>query len=238
MRIAVARVSACTRIEPFAAGFAHGADKGVCAFRLDDGKFWQTGYKAESVHFEQCLADGGTVAEISAGDDDVIGCLPVQLLHQFECESFLPFQAERIDGVQLADRRVLHQFLEKTQTSIEIGAQLAGESTVIESLGKFAPGNFSLRHKDKAAHAAARRIRRHGSGCVACGSTDDPAVSRLASEAGGNRHAGVFERASRVHALMLRVKACYPGAAGALRKFVQRGVALAQGDDVCFGRRR
>jgi hypothetical protein len=35
----------------------------------------------------------------------VIGWLPVELFEQFERESFLAFEAERVDRIQLIDRR-------------------------------------------------------------------------------------------------------------------------------------
>ncbi len=46
---------------------------------------------------------------------------------------------------------------------------------------------------------------------------------------------GVFERAGRVQALMFGVKVWHSGDARGLRKFVERSVAFAQGDDFLLG---
>ena len=203
MRIAVARVSACTLIKLFAPGFAQSANQSVRAFGLNDGQLRQTRDQAKVEHFEQGFADRGTVSEIAAGDDDVVGRLPVELFEQFDGESFLAFEAKRIDRVQLVDRGAQHEFLQQAQAAVEIGAQLAGDSAVVESLRKFAPGNFSFGHEHQAAHAAASGVGGHGGGSISGGSAGDPAKSGLAGEGGGDGHAGIFEGAGGIHSLML-----------------------------------
>src|SRR5579863_9104266 len=135
--------------------------------------------------------------------------LPIELLEQFECESFLSLEAKWIDGIQLIDGSAFYQLLQELETTIEVGAELAGERAIVEGLGKFAPRNFSFGDEHEAAHAAARSIGGHGGRGVASGGAGDPAASGLASEGGGNRHACVFKRAGGIHALMLGVEARY-----------------------------
>ena len=188
--------------QTFAAGFAQGAHQRIGAFGLNHRQLRQTRNQAEVAHFQQRLADRGTVAQVAAGNDDVVGRLPVELFEQFEGESFLTFEAKRVDGVQLIDGRAPNQFLQQAEAAVEVGAQLAGDRTVVEGLGEFAPGDFAFGNEHQAAHAAARGIGGHGRGRVAGGSAGHPAKSGLAREGGGHRHAGVFERAGRIHALM------------------------------------
>src|SRR5262249_45729252 len=125
-------------------GFAHGANKRIGSFSLNDRQFGKARDQAKVAGFKQCFADRGAISEIAAGNDDVVGGLPVKLLEQFKGESFLAFEAERIDRVELVDRSFANKFLQKFQAAIEVGAQLAGNSTIVESLRKFAPGNLAV----------------------------------------------------------------------------------------------
>ena len=52
---------------------------------------------------------------------------------------------------------------------------------------------------------------------------------------GSDRHARVFERCGRVHALVLRVEILDTGRTRASRQAVQRRVAFSQRDDMFFG---
>ncbi len=45
--------------------------------------------------------------------------------------------------------------------SVEIGAELAGEGSVVERLRELAPGNFSFGNQHEAVHVAARGIGGH-----------------------------------------------------------------------------
>ncbi len=79
--------------------FAQSSHQRIGALGLNHGQLRQTWDQAEIEHFEQGLADRGTIAQVAAGHDDVVGWLPVQLFEQFERETFLSFQTERIDGI-------------------------------------------------------------------------------------------------------------------------------------------
>ena len=90
--------------------------------------------EADIKHFQQSLADRGTIAEISTGNDDVVGRLPLELLQQFDGKSFLSLQPKRVDGVQLIDRSAFDKFLKQSEAAIEVSAELAGQGAIVERL--------------------------------------------------------------------------------------------------------
>ena len=59
--------------------------------------------------------------------------------------------------------------------------------------------------------------------------------SPLVRGRGSERHARVFERCGRVHALVLGVEILDTSRAGASRQMVERRVAFTQRDDMLFG---
>jgi hypothetical protein len=66
--------------------------------------------------FAQAFAECGDVAEIAAGEHDPVGHFPVALVHHFDDDGFLAFDAEGIDRVQQIDAEALGQ----TRTSARI----------------------------------------------------------------------------------------------------------------------
>src|SRR5258707_1354272 len=83
---------------------AHGANPFYSSVRLDDGKLRQARDQFKLTHFEQRLADRGTVSQIPPRDDDVVRRFPRELLHEFDGGSFLAFDAIRIHRIQQIDR--------------------------------------------------------------------------------------------------------------------------------------
>ena len=55
------------------------------------------------LHLQEALAERGAVGEVAAGDDDVLGHLPLELLEDLEGGSLLAFEAIGIDGVEQVD---------------------------------------------------------------------------------------------------------------------------------------
>src|SRR5208282_5003970 len=131
--------------ELLSAELVHAAVEWICASRLDDGKLRQARDQFDLKHFKQRLADRGTVPEISSGNDDVIRRLPRELLHKFDGGSFLAFDAIRIHRIQQVDRLLADKVVENANASVEIGAELACEGSVVERLRELAPGNFAVR---------------------------------------------------------------------------------------------
>ena len=130
------------------------------------------------------------------------------------------------------DRRAQHEFLQQAQAAIEISPQLTSNGAIIERLGELAPRNFAFRDQDKAAHAAARRVRGQGRRGIAGGGASDPSIAGMVGERRSHSHASVFERSCRIHALMLCEEVWHSGDAGALRHLVERSVPFAQRDDM------
>src|SRR5206468_6128311 len=115
--------------------------------------------------------------------------------------------------------------------TVEVGLELDGERTVVHRLRELAPGNLALRNENDAAKTGAGSISSHCRRSIACRGACDPLEAALGGDGEGGRHAGVFEGAGGVHALVLGqepVDACTFGAAG---KIVERSVAFAESDD-------
>src|SRR5579872_648238 len=89
--------------EALASSLAKSAHERVGALGLNDREFGKARDQAKVAHFEQGFADGGTVSKIAAGDNDVVGRLPVELFEKFDGKSLLTFETKRVDRIQLVD---------------------------------------------------------------------------------------------------------------------------------------
>ncbi len=87
--------------------------------------------------------------------------LPFELFHQFDGSSLLALNAIRVDRVQKIDGLSADEFVQDADAAVEVGAELAGEGSVVERLRKLAPGNFAFGDQDQAAHVAASGVGRH-----------------------------------------------------------------------------
>ncbi len=101
MRMAVARVLALTGISSFAAVVVgEPAIERVGAFGLDDADLRDARDEAEMVHLGEALGKCGAVGEVAAGNDDVLGDLPLELLDELEGGGLLAFEAVGVDRVE------------------------------------------------------------------------------------------------------------------------------------------
>ena len=91
----------------------------------------------------------------------MVGRLPAQLLEQFDGSSLLAFDAIGIDRVQKIDRLLAHEFIQDQNAAVKIGAELAGEGSVVERLRQLAPGNLAFGDQHQAVHVAARSVGGH-----------------------------------------------------------------------------
>ena len=146
---------------------AYGLKERVCTFGLDDGDFGEAGDKAELAHFREALGKGGGVGEIAAGDDYVLGDLPVHLFEELDSGSFLAFEAVRIDGVEEVDGEAPDELVDELDAAVEVCSELDGEGTVVHGLGELAPGDFAFGDEDDGAEAGAGSVGSHGGGGVA-----------------------------------------------------------------------
>ena len=215
-----------------AVGVGEPAVEGIGALGLDDADLGHAGDEAELVHLLEALAEGGGVGEVAAGDDDVVGHLPVELLEELEGGGLLAFEAVGVDGVEEVDREAADEVGEDADAAVEVGLELDGEGAVVHRLGELAPGDLALGDEDDAAQAGAGGVGGHGGGGVAGGGAGDPLEAALGGDGEGGGHAGVLEGAGGVHALMLGEEPVEAGGGGAAGQLVERGVALAEGDDV------
>ena len=92
-----------------AVGVDEPAVERVGAFRLDDADLRQARDEAELVHLGEAFAERSRVGEVSPGDDDVLGNLPVHLLDHLEGGRLLAFEPVRVDGVEQVNRELLHK---------------------------------------------------------------------------------------------------------------------------------
>ena len=76
--------------------FVDGAIERICAFCLNDRNLRHRVNQSEPFHLKECFAQRRIVAQVAAGNDDVVGHLPIQLLEQLDGGSLLPFQPIRI----------------------------------------------------------------------------------------------------------------------------------------------
>ncbi len=122
--------------------------------------------------------------------------------------------------------------MQQLEAAVEVGLQLHGQGAVVHGLRELAPGDLAVGDEDDGAQPGACRIGSHGGGGVAGGGAGDPLEAALDGDGHGRGHAGIFEGAGGVHALVLGQQPVDAGQLGAAGHLVERGIALAQGDDV------
>ena len=210
----------------------HGPVKGIGAFGLDDADAGKARNQAELVHFAESLAERGAVGEVAAGHDQVLGNLPVELLDELKGDGFLAFQAIGIDGVEQVNGEAADDLSEQADAAVEVGLDLQRQGAVVHSLRELAPRDFSFGDEDERTHARAGGVGRHGRGGVAGGGAGHPLKATLGSNGQGGGHAGVFERAGGIHALVLGQQPVEAKRGGGAGQVVERGIAFAQRDGV------
>ena len=111
--------------------------------------------EAEAQKFVEGLAEGGGVAEVAAGNDEVVGGLPVELVHQLEHGGLLALDAEGIDGVEEIDSLagLLQQDVEGV---VEAAFDLDDFGAEIERLGELVERNLSGAEDRRGAMSPAR----------------------------------------------------------------------------------
>ncbi len=118
----------------------------------------------------------------------MFGDAPIQLLHQFKCHRLLTFQSIRIKGVQKISREFADHFMQNSQASIKIRAQLQNICAVLQSLRQLSGGNLSGWQKDDALHFRAGGICSDRSRRISRGSATNPgkSFSLCHGDGGGN----------------------------------------------------
>src|SRR5690349_23098491 len=105
------------------------------------------------------LSKRGTVPEISAGHNQMIRRAPLELLHQFECNRLLTFNAKWIDRVDEIDRLILSKLANQVHARVEIAVDFQYLRAIIQRLRELRMTHLATGHDDRAQHIGARRIR-------------------------------------------------------------------------------
>ncbi len=156
--------------------------------------------------FHESLAHGAAVAEVAAGDHEPVRHFPVELLERLERDCLLPFDTERVDGVQQVDSEFMADILHQAHGVVEIAGDLKRDSAVCQRLCKLPVGDLAFGNEDHGFHAADRRIGRHAGAGVAGGGARDRFGMEQFRRARATGHAAVLETAGGVFALMLEIK--------------------------------
>ncbi len=189
-------------------------------------------HQPQLTQFAEAFAQRGTVAQVAAGHDQMVGHVPVKRLGNLKGGRLLPFQPVRIHRVQQIDRRFLHDLRQQFEAAVEVGGQLAGDGAVIHGLRELAPGDLALGNQHQALQPGARGVGGHRGRGVAGRSAGHASEAALLGHAHRRGHARVFERAGGIHALMLGVKLVDAQGFGGARQVIERRVALEQGHGV------
>ena len=152
--------------------------------------------EAEAQQLVKRLAEGGRVAEVAAGNDQVVGHLPVELIEQLEHGGLLAFNAEGIDRVEEIDSLAgLRQ--QRVQRIIEAAFDLDNLRAEVERLRQLVQRNLSGGKIDAADQSGARGIggqRRRG---VSGGGASHDLGAGDARLGHADGHAQIFEAAGR-----------------------------------------
>ena len=118
------------------------------------------------MEFDQALGDGRVVAEVAARKNDPVRYLPVEVLHDFETDRFLAFDAERIYRIYKINPFTVTDLLNQFHGIVEIALDLDGFGPVGEGLTEFAKRDFPFWDEDDGIHAGSRCVGGHRSGGV------------------------------------------------------------------------
>jgi len=72
---------------------------------------------------EEALAESRLVGKVAAGDDDVLGNLPVELLDHLEGRGLLALQAIRVDGIEQIDGKTLDEVGKDTDAAVKVSLE-------------------------------------------------------------------------------------------------------------------
>src|SRR5690242_9040351 len=185
--------------------------------------------QAELLQLRQAFSDRGDIAQISAGENQVIGNAPIALLKDFEDDGFLALETEGVERIYKVQAKFVGEIAKHTEGLIEVIAHFDDDRAEFQGLSQLGGGDFPKRNKNDGFHTGARGVGGHGGGGIAGGgaSRDAAAQNGCLRDAGG--HAQILERAGRVIALMLDGKLDAGPFAGAVH-FDQWRAALGEAD--------
>ena len=197
MRMAVAMVSGSVTGESFCGLVLPELGKGIGSGGLHHDHARGAVDEAEAQQLVKGLAEGGGVAEVAAGNDEVVGGLPVELVEQLEHGGLLAFDAEGIDGVEEVDSLagLLQQDVEGV---VEAAFDLDHLGSEVERLGQLVERDLPGGEIDAADESGAGGIGGQRGGGVSGGGAGDDLGSDVQGFGHAGGHAEIFEAAGGV----------------------------------------
>ena len=155
---------------------------------------------AQLLHHRQARAQGADVAQVAAGDDDPVGRVPVELLHDLDRHRLLPLEAQRVHAVGQVDALLGRQPLHQRHAVVEVAVDGQHGGPVGQRLHQLGGRDLAAGQDDQGADAGGRAVGGQGRRGVAGGGAghrlDRPAVGdHLLDRGDQHRHAQVLERA-------------------------------------------
>ena len=165
---------------------------------LNGGEPRHPGDPACIARFDQRLAERAGVAEVAGGDDDPVGRVPLEILQQFPDDGLLPFDAERVDGVDEVHLQPLRCLEHQAHGGVEIAADLEAKRAIGEGLGQFSSGDSPRGDEYDGAESSLSGVCSERRAGVAGRRAGDGARSESNGLCHGYGHAPILERACRI----------------------------------------
>jgi hypothetical protein len=116
--------------------------------------------EAELEHHVEAGAERADVAEVAARDDDPVGHLPVELLHDLDGDGLLPLDAQAVHRVREVDALFLGEPLDDRHAAVEVGVEREHERAVRERLHELRRRDLAARQETDRRDAGRRRVGR------------------------------------------------------------------------------
>jgi hypothetical protein len=189
-------------------------------------------------HLSERLAEGRRVPQIAAGHHHPVRRPPVALIHHFQHDGLLSFDAERVDRIQQVNAQPVRQAPHQRQNLVEIGFHLQRPRAVFQRLCQLAVGDIAVGNEDHRLQPGRACVCRHRGRSVAGGNAPHPPQPQPSGLRHRARHTVVFERARGVETLVLEHQPVQPAVAGSPAAFEHRRVPFAQRHRVLFAPER
>ena len=161
--------------------------------------------QTQVLQFDECFTECRRISQVSAGDHDPVGNLPIKAFQHAIHDRLLTFEPERVDAVTQVDPPLPGDFADSFESIIEITQDLQRLRVVVEGLRKFAEGDLTAADKDDDTEQLGRAgIDRQGGTGVAGGGTRSHFGSDHAGMCRRGSHPVVFKTAGRIQAFVLQ----------------------------------
>ena len=110
--------------------------------RLCDDDARELVHQTEILAHLETLVESVHVAQITAGDDDVVGDLPVKLLQNLDGGGFLALQAQGVEGVRQVNGKLRGDLTDQAHAAVEIGVDGHHERAVGDGLHELRQGDL------------------------------------------------------------------------------------------------